>query len=596
MAGNGGKVHVVRVTKTGYVDKQGRRRDYSSAYLRRTYRDGGKVKNETVANLSALPGHVIDLIDAGLKGQQLVPAAEAVTIAGSLPHGHVAAVAAMAVKLGLPALLGPAGLPRDLALALIISRVVRPGSKLSTRTWWGDTTVGADLGVAGASTGDIYAAMDWLEHRQDAIEAELARRHLAPEPNPARMALFDLSSSWLEGRHCPLGARGYSRDGKKGKLQIEYGLLTDPSGRPVAVRVFPGNTGDPGAFTEIADVVRTKFGLTQMVMVGDRGMITSARIAALNQREDGTHRLDADAYGWITALRAPAIRKLMADGGPLQMSLFDEQDLAEITSGDFPGERLVACRNPVLAADRARTREDLLAATEKLLAPVIARVRAGKLAGAAEIGIEVGKVISRYKTGKHFAVTITGTTLAVERRQDRIDAEAALDGFYVLRTPVPADELDAPGVVAAYKNLKYVERDFRHIKSDDLDLRPVFHRLEERVKAHVLICMLACYLTWHLRQTWAPLTYTDENPPASDNPVTQASRSAAAQAKASYQHDPAGQPYRSFRGLLDHLATLTRNQVRFAGAELTVPMLTEPTSAQREAFSLLGAAIPLTLK
>ena len=596
MAGNGGKVHVVRVTKTGYVDKQGRRRDYSSAYLRRTYRDGGKVKNETVANLSALPGHVIDLIDAGLKGRQLVPAAEAVTITRSLPHGHVAAVAAMAVKLGLPALLGPAGRPRDLALALIISRVVQPGSKLSTLTWWGDTTLGADLGVAGASTDDIYAAMDWLEHRQDAIEAELARRHLAPEPNPARMALFDLSSSWLEGRHCPLAARGYSRDGEKGKLQIEYGLLTDPEGRPVAVRVFPGNTGDPSAFTEIADVVRKKFGLAQMVMVGDRGMITSARIAALNQREDGTQRPDADAYGWITALRAPAIRKLMADGGPLQMSLFDEQDLAEITSDDFPGERLVACRNPVLAADRARTREDLLAATEKLLAPVIARVRAGKLTGAGPIGMEVGKVISRYKTGKHFAVTITDTTLAVERRQDRIDAEAALDGFYVLRTPVPADELDAPGVVAAYKNLKYVERDFRHIKSDDLDLRPVFHRLEERVRAQVLICMLACYLTWHLRQAWAPLTYTDENPPAPGNPVTPASRSAAAQAKASGQHDPAGQPYRSFRGLLDHLATLTRNQVRFAGTELTVPMLTEPTSAQREAFSLLGAAIPLTLK
>ena len=595
MAGNGAKVHVVRVTKTGYVDKQGRRRDYSSAYLRRTYRDGGKVKNETVANLSALPGHVIDLIDAGLKGQQLVPAAEAVTITRSLPHGHVAAVAAMAARLGLPALLGPAGRQRDLALALIISRVVQPGSKLSTLTWWGDVTLGADLGVAGASTDDIYAAMDWLEHRQDAIEAGLARRHLAPEPNPARMALSGLSSSWLEGRHCPLAARGYSRDGKKGKLQIEYGLLTDPAGRPVAVRVFPGNTGDPGAFTEIADVVREKFGLAKMVMVGDRGMITSARIAALNQREDGTQRPDADAYGWITALRAPAIRKLMADGGPLQMSLFDEQDLAEITSDDFPGERLVACRNPVLAADRARTREDLLAATEKLLAPLIARVQAGKLTGAGPIGMEVGKVISRYKTGKHFAVTITGTTLAVERRQDRIDAEAALDGFYVLRTPVPADELDAPGVVAAYKNLKYVERDFRHIKSDDLDLRPVSHRLEERVRAHVLICMLACYLTWHLRQAWAPLTYTDQNPPAPENPVTQASRSAAAQAKASYQHDPAGQPYRSFRGLLDHLATLTRNQVRFAGTELTVPMLTEPTSAQREAFSLLGTTIPLTL-
>ncbi len=594
MTRNGGKVHVVRVSKTGYVDKQGRRKDYSSAYLRRTYRDGGTVRNETVANLSALPDHVIDLIDAGLKGQQLVPAAGAVTITGSLPHGHVAAAHAMARDLGLPALLGPAGRQRDLALALIISRVIQPGSKLSTLTWWDDTTLGADLGVTGATADDIYAAMDWLEHRQDAIEAELARRHLSPEPNPSKMALSGLSSSWMEGSHCPLAARGYSRDGKKGKLQIEYGLLTDPAGRPVAVRVFTGNTGDPGAFTAIADVVRKKFGLAQMVMVGDRGMITSARIQALNQLEDGTQR--PDPYRWITALRAPAIKKLMADDGPLQLSLFDQQDLAEITSPDFPGERLIACRNPVLAADRARTREDLLAATEKLLAPVIARVQAGRLTGAAEIGIEVGKVISRYKTGKHFAVTITDDSLDVARRQDRIDAEAALDGFCVLRTPVPADELDAAGVVTAYKNLKYVERDFRHIKSDDLDLRPVFHRLEERVRAHVLICMLACYLTWHLRRAWAPLTFTDENPPAPDNPVAQASRSAAAQAKASYQYDPAGQPYRSFGGLLEHLATLTRNQVRYTGTQVTIAMLAEPTSAQRQAFELIGAPIPLTLK
>jgi hypothetical protein len=594
MARNGGKVHVVRVRKSGYVDKQGRRRDYSSAYLRRTYREAGTVKNETVATLSALPDHVIDLIDAGLKGQHLVPAAQAVTITGSLPHGHVAAVHAMARELGLPALLGPAGPPRDLALALIISRVVKPGSKLSTLTWWADTTLGADLGVADASTDDIYAAMDWLEDRQDAIEAELARRHLGPEPNPSKMALFDLSSSWLEGSHCPLAARGYSRDGRKGTLQIEYGLLTDPEGRPVAVRVFPGSTGDPAAFTAIADVVRDKFGLAQMVMVGDRGMITSARIAALNQLEDGTAR--PDPYGWITALRAPAIRKLMADDGPLQLSLFDQQDLAEITSPDFPGERLVACRNPVLAAERARKREDLLAATEKLLAPITARVAAGRLRGAGPIGVEVGKVISRHKTGKHFAVTITDTTLAVTRRQDQIDAEAALDGFYVLRTPVPAGELDAAGVVAAYKNLRYVERDFRHIKSDDLDLRPVFHRLEERVRAHVLICMLACYLTWHLRRAWAPLTFTDQDPPAPDNPVAPARRSAAAQAKASAQHDPAGQPYRSFRALLDHLATLTRNQVRYTGTQITVPMLTEPTSTQRQAFSLLSTPIPLTLK
>jgi hypothetical protein len=594
MTRSAGKVHVVRVSKTGYVDKQGRRKDYSSAYLRRTYREAGTVKNETVANLSALPDHIIDWIDAGLKGQQLVPAAGAVTITGSLPHGHAAAVHAMAAKLGLPALLGPAGRHRDLILALIISRVIAPASKLSTLTWWEDTTLGADLGVAAASTDDIYAAMDWLEHRQDAIEAKLAARHLAPEPNPSKMALFDLSSSWLEGTRCPLAARGYSRDGKKGKLQIEYGLLTDPEGCPVAVRVFPGNTGDPGAFTAIVDVVRKKFGLQEMVMVGDRGMITSARIRALNQLEDGTAR--PDPYGWITALRAPAIRKLMADDGPLQLSLFDQQDLAEITSPGFPGERLVACRNPVLAADRARKREDLLAATEKLLAPLLARVQAGKLTGAGPIGVEVGKVISRYKTAKHFEVTITDTTLAIERRQDRIDAEAALDGFYVLRTPIPADELDAPAVVAAYKNLKYVERDFRHIKSDDLDLRPVFHRLEERVRAHVLICMLACYLTWHLRRAWAPLTFTDQEPPQQDNPVTPARRSAAAQAKASCQHDPAGQPYRSFRGLLEHLATLTRNQVRYTGTDVTIAMLAEPTSAQRQAFELIGAPIPLTLK
>ena len=377
------------------------------------------------------------------------------------------------------------------------------------------------------------------------------------------MALFDLSSSWLEGSQCPLAARGYSRDGKKGKLQIEYGLLTNPVGRPVAVRVLPGNTGDPAAFTQITDVVRDKFGLARMVMVGDRGMITSARIAALNQAGNGTAR--PDPYGWITALRAPAIKKLMADGGPLQLSLSDQQDLAEITSPDFPGERLVACRNPALAADRARKREDLLAATEKLLAPIAARVRAGRLSGAAAIGVEAGKVIARYKTGKHFTLAITDTSLAVTRDQARIGAEAALDGFYVLRTPVPAEELDAPGVVTAYKNLKYVERDFRSIKSDDLDLRPVFDRLEERVKAHVLICMLACYLTWHLRQAWAPLTFTDEHPPAPASPVVPARRSPDAQAKASRQHDAAGRPYRSFRGLLAHLATLTRNQVQFAG-------------------------------
>jgi hypothetical protein len=593
MVARGGAMHVARNRRT-YIAKSGEQRVYESVLVRRTYRDGGRVRHETLANLSALPAGAVAAIEATLKGERLVPAGQAVTITASVPHGHVAAVHAVAARLGLPALLGPACAERDLALALVLSRVVAPASKLSTLAWWADTTLGTDLGVTGASTDQVYAAMDWLAGRQDAIEAKLAARHLGPEPDPPRMALFDLSSSWLEGTHCPLAARGYSRDGKKGKLQIEYGLLTDPEGRPVAVRVLPGSTGDPAAFTEIVQVVRDKFGLEQMVMVGDRGMITSARIQALNELEDGTAR--PDGYGWITALRAPAIRKLMAGGGPLQMSLFDQQNLAEITSPDYPGERLIACRNPVLAADRARTREELLAATEKLLAPIIARVQAGRLAGAGEIGVAAGKVISKYKTGKHFAIVITDTSLAVTRRQAQIEEEAALDGFYVLRTPVPASQLDAPGVVTAYKNLKYVERDFRHLKADDLDLRPIYHYLEERVKAHVLICMLACYLVWHLRRAWAPLTFTDENPPASGDPVAPARRSAAAQAKASHQHDASGRPYRSFRSLLAHLATLTRNQVRIAGATATVPMLTEPTSTQREAFHLIGAPIPLTLK
>ena len=580
-------MHVARI-RSGYTDKAGRRHDYESAYLRRTYRDGGTVRHETLANLSGLGEQTVALIEAALKGTPLVPAGQAMTITRSLPHGHVAAVHAMAAKLGLPALLGPACPQRDLALALVISRVVAPGSKLSTLAWWDDVTLGTDLGVAGVPVDEVYAAMDWLGARQDAIEAKLARRHLAIEANPQRMALFDLSSSWLEGTHCPLAARGWSRDGKKGTLQIGYGLLTDPAGRPVAVRVLPGNTGDPAAFTGIVTVVRDKFKLARMVMVGDRGMITSARIGALKEA-DGS-------YGWITALRAPAIRKLMAGDGPLQLSLFDEQDLAEISSPDFPGERLVACHNPVLAADRARKREDMLAATERLLRPLIDRVAAGTLRGAAAIGTAVGKVIGKHKMAKHLEVTITDDVLAVERRQDSIDAEAALDGIYVIRTPVPDSELDAAGIVTAYKNLKYVERDFRHIKADDLDLRPVFHRLTRRVKAHVLICMLAAYLVWHLRKAWAPLTYTDEDPPTPGNPVAPARRSAAAQARAARHHDQDGRPYRSFRGLLEHLATLTRNQVRFAGAPAAVPVLTEPTSEQRQAFDLIGVPIPLALK
>jgi hypothetical protein len=574
------------------VDKQGNPREYSSAYLRRTYREGQRVRNETVANLSALPEHVIDWIDAGLKGAQLVAAGGEFSIARSLPHGHVAAVAAMAHQLGLPALLGQACRSRDLVLALIISRVVRPASKLSTLGWWADCTLGADLGVTGAATDEVYAAMDWLLGRQDAIERTLAAKHLGPEVNPLRIALFDLTSSWVTGRCCELAARGYSRDGKKGCEQIEYGILTDPAGRPVAVRVFDGNTADPDAFTDIVTVIRDGFGLENLVLVGDRGMITSARIGALRELNDDPDT--ATDLGWITALRAPDIAKLAADDGPLQMSLFDTQDLAEIAHPDYPGERLIACRNPLLAAERTRKRNELLAATEKLLEPIIARVAAGRLSGADKIGVAVGKVINKYKVGKHFDYTITDTSLAIQRRHAQIVAEAALDGIYVLRTNVDATALDAAGVITGYKNLANIERDFRIIKVDDLDLRPIHHRLEERVKAHVLICMLACYLVWHLRKAWAPMTFTDEHPPDRDNPVAPAQRSAGAEAKACTQHDSKGNPLRSFRGLLAHLATLTRNQVRYHGTNTEIRMLTEATPDQRRAFNLIGAPIPLT--
>jgi hypothetical protein len=588
MSRGSGKVHVVRVRKT-HVDKQGNPREYFSVYLRRTYREGQRVRNETVANLSALPGHVVDWIDAGLKGAQLVPAGGEFTICRSLPHGHVAAVTAMAHQLGFPGLLGPPCRARDLALALIVSRVIRPASKLSTLAWWPDTTLGVDLGVADACTDEVYAAMDWLASRQDGIEKQLAARHLSAEVNPGRMALFDLTSSWVTGRCCELAARGYSRDAKKGCEQIEYGLLCDRQGRPVAVRVFPGNTADPTAFTTAVGAVKDIFALDNLVLVGDRGMITTARIRALRELNDG-----GTDFGWITALRAPQVATLAADDGPLQMSLFDQQDLAEITHPDYPGERLIACRNPLLAAERTRKRNELLAATEDLLAPIIARVGAGRLSGADAIGVAVGKVIGKYNVGKHFHHRITDTSLTIERKHDQIAAEAALDGIYVLRTSAPADQLDAAGVVIGYKNLANVERDFRIIKVDDLDLRPIHHRLDERVKAHVLICMLACYLVWHLRHAWAPMTFTDEHPPQRDNPVAPAQRSAGADAKASTQRDAADNPLRSFRGLLDHLATLTRNQVRYQHTTTEIPMLTEPTPDQRRAFTLINAPIPLT--
>jgi hypothetical protein len=570
----------VETSRSHQTLRDGSVRTYERHLLRRSFRDGGKVRKETLANLSHLPPEAIAAVRAVLAGKTLVDADGAVEVERSLPHGHAAAVHQMAGQLGFPALLGPPGVERDLAYALVVSRVLRPASKLSTISWWDDVTLGADLGVAGASTDEVYAAMDWLASRQDGIEKQLAARHL----REGGIAMFDLSSSWVEGRRCELAAFGYSRDGKRGKAQIEYGLLTDPGGRPVAMRVFAGNTGDPKTFPQAVDAVRGTFGLRQMIMVGDRGMITSARIKDLKTLE---------GMAWVTCLRGPAIKKLMADGGPLQLSLFDEQDLAEISSPDYPGERLIACRNPFLAAERARKREDLLAATEDDLAKIAAQVRAGRLKDPAAIGLRAGKVLNKRKMAKHITLDIGEGRVSWQRDQASIYAEATTDGIYVIRTPVPAETLDAPAAVAAYKGLAAVERDFRWIKADDLDLRPIWHRLEDRVKAHVLICMLACYLTWHLRRAWAPLTYADEHPPDRANPVAPARRSRSADAKAARKTGPGNQPIRGFRDLLDHLATLTRDTIRIAGQ--AVDKLAVATPDQRRAFDLIGAPIPLTL-
>jgi hypothetical protein len=577
MPTRGGSVHVV-TTRRHYKDKV-----YETTLLRRSYRQGGKVKSETVGNLSHLPAEAIAAIRQILKGEQLVAAASQAEIGRSLPHGHVALVWAMVRRLGLPALLGPPGRQRDLALALIVARVLRPASKLATTRWWHDTTLAEDLGVAGASTDEVYAAMDWLGGRQDHIEQALVRRHL----EPGGLALFDLSSSYVEGHHCQLAARGYSRDQKVGKDQIEYGLLTDPAGRPVAVEVVAGNTADPTAFTSMVERIRGRFKLTELVLVGDRGMITSARIDALRK---------LDGMGWITCLRADKL-KALAEDGPLQLSLFDETGLAEITHPEFPGERLVCCRNPALAAERARKRAELLAATQAELDKVTRLVEGGKLRGAAKIGVRIGKVVGHFKVAKHFDLQITDSSFAWTRREAQIAAEAALDGIYVVRTSVTADQLDPPGVVEAYKRLANIERDFRSLKTIDLELRPIHHRLDGRVRAHVLVCLLACYLVWHLRQALAPLCFTDTQPPQRSDPVAPAQRSVEAAAKASRHHLPDGTPTHSFRSLLDHLGTLTRNQVHFTGQPhpVTTELLAIPTPTQRRAFDLVDAPIPLTL-
>ena len=575
----------VSTTRRHYTGKDGRERVYETHLLRRSFREGAKVRNETLANLSHLPAEAIAAIRAVLGGEHLVVAGEGFVLERSRPHGHVAAVHAMARRLRLPGLLGEPGRMRDLAMALLIARVVRPGSKLATRRWWADTTLAADLGVADASRDEVYAALDWLADRQDTIEAALAARHLTD----GGMAMFDLSSSWVTGRHCPLAAFGHSRDARRDHPQITYGLLTDTAGRPVAVRVFPGNTADPTAFTDIPTLLHHTFGLSEVVIVGDRGMLTTARVDALKS---------LGGFGWVTALRAPAVAALAAEQGPLQLSLFDQANLAEIAHPDYPGERLICCRNPALAAERARKRTELLDATETTLSKIAAAVDAGRLVDPVKIGLRVGKAAGRHKMAKHFTLDIGPGQFTHTRDQAAIDAEAALDGIYVLRTSVPATQMTTGEVVRAYKNLANVERDFRSLKTIDLDLRPIHHYTATRVRAHVFLCTLAAYLTWHLRAALAPLTFTDEHPPERADPVAPARRSAAADRKAATKTTTDGDETRSFRDLLDHLATLTRNTVAVTIAEHTTrfEQLTVPTHAQQHAFELLRTAVPLELK
>jgi hypothetical protein len=559
-------------------------REYRSHLLRHSFRDEqGRPRKETLANLTALPDAAREAVREVLRGEAVVSADDAFAVERSVSHGDAAAACVMAGQPGLRDLPGPACRERDVACALIVSRAVRPESKLSTVTWRGagDTTIGPDPGVADACADEVYAAMDWLESRQRQIEKRLAARHL----REGGIAMSGLSSSWVEGRCCELAASGHSRDGKRGRQQIEYGLLTDPQGRPVAVEVFAGNTAGPVSFKTAVTRVRVDFGITSMIMAGDRGMITGTRIDDLRKLE-GTD--------WITSLRAPAVAALAGDGGPLQMSLSDVHDFAEISHPGCPGERLICCCNPFLAAERASRRQALLTATEADLDKIAASAAAGRLKDPDKIGIRVGKVIGKHKMARHFITQITGTSLAYRRDAEQIAAEAAIDGIYVIRTSVTAATLDAAGTITACKNLKYAGRDLAVIKTGDPGLRPIYHYLDKRVRAHVLIAMLAAYLTWHLRAALAELTFTDQHIPEPASPVAPARRSPRAKAKDAARRSEARLPVRKHGDLLSHLSALDRQTVTFSGQHIT--KLTEPTPVQRRVFELPGAPIPITLK
>ena len=547
--------------------------------LRESYREGSKVGKRTLANLSSLSGAQIEAIRATLRGEALQPVAQSFEVTASRSHGHVQAVALTLQCLGLASLL--ASKPcreRELVLAMVASRIVAPHTKLATTRWWHTTTLAEDFGVAEANEDDLYAAMDWLLARQDRVQKKLAARHLSE----GGLVLYDLSSSYFEGCCCPLAKLGYSRDGRRGLLQVNYGLLTDARGCPVAVSVHEGNVADSQTLMPAVHKLREDFGIEQLVMVGDRGMISNKAIAELRE---------TDGIGWIAALKSVSIRALI-EQGHLQLDLFDERNLLELSSPDYPGERLVACRNPQLAKLRTHKREELLVATERNLDKIKARVDAGKLAGQDEIGLRVGKLINQYKMAKHFELAIGDTAFTFARKSEGIAAEAALDGIYIIRTSVNAARMDAPQCVRNYKSLANVERAFRSLKTIDLKVRPIHHRTANRVRAHIFLCMLAYYVEWHMREAWRELMFadTEQEAKATRDPVAPARRSKAALAKAARHTLDDGTPAHSFATLMAELATVVRNTCRTPNAGSDAPtfeVLTTPNAKQQRAFELL---------
>ena len=574
MAKRRGKVHVA-TTRRHYKDQE-----YVTTLLRRSYREGGKVKNETVGNLSHLPPEIIDAIRAMLAGRRLVDLDDGFEIERSLPHGHVAAVLGVLRDLDLERLIGRDRCrERDLVVAMIVQRLIGPGSKLSATRRFGQTTLADELGLGEVKEAELLSAMDWLLERQPRIERTLARRHLHGEGEDDGFVLYDLSSSYMEGRCCELATLGYSRDGVKGKLQVNYGLICSPEGRPVGVRVFEGRTTDSQTVPDTVRIVREDFAVKHVVFVGDRGMITQAHAASLK----------AQGVDFVSALKSMQIRSLV-NTGDLQLGLFDEVNLAEISSPMFPGERLVVCRNPAVRAERARKRTELLAATEAELAKVKASVDGarGRLRGAAagKIGERAGKVVNKYKMAKHFALTIADGAFAYQRKSDQIAAEAALDGLYAIRTTVAADKLGAHAAVRAYKQLKMAERAFRTMK-DTIEIRPIHHHLKDRVRAHIFLCTLAYYVAFELHQRLTELLFTDETPTAKTDPVTAATRSPSAHAKAGSARTQHGYPAHTLPDLLADLGTICRNTMRIGESEHTLTRLTTPTPLQATALQLL---------